>query len=174
MCGYSARMGAKVQAKNAHGVRGADPARRKRVTAVGALVGPLVEPALARAGVSLAQILPHWGAICPLLAKYSQPESLKQDVLTVAVASDAVKQELHYVAPQVIEGVNMLLGYEAVSKVRAITRHGLASNLPKPMKTAPQVGGAVSDRAVSLCKNVRDDSLRAALERLAVHAGRKK
>lgn len=166
-------MGAKVQAKSDKGVR-VDTARKKRALAVGNLVGPLVEPALARAGVSLAQIIPHWAAICPLLARHSMPESLKLDVLTVAVASDAVKQELHYMAPQVIESVNLLLGYAAVAKVRAVTRHGLASGLQKATKPAAKAGLRPGDREARLCQNVRDDALRVALERLALHVGKKK
>lgn len=166
-------MGAKVQAKSEKGLR-VDAARKKRALAMGALVGPLVEPALARAGVSLAQILPHWGAICPLLARHSVPESLKMDVLTVAVASDAVKQEMHYMAPQLVESVNMLLGYEAVRKLRMVTRHGLAQGLQKVEKPKAKGTARPGDREERLCKNVRDDGLRAALERLATHVGNKK
>lgn len=169
---YHAGMGAKVQAKDV-GLR-VEKARKKRALAVGALVGPLVEPALARAGVSLAQILPHWGAICPLLARHSMPESLRHDVLTVAVASDAVKQELHYMAPQVIESVNMLLGYAAVAKVRMVTRHGLAAGLPKGEKSPRKGAAAAGDREGRLCNNVKDDGLRVALEKLAAHVGNRK
>lgn len=149
--------------------------RKKRALAVGALMAPLVGPALAKHGAALAQIAPHWPAICPLLAKYSVPESLKGGVLTVAVASDAVKQELHYVSPQIIEGVNMLLGYAGVSKVRALTR----SDVVRGGKGAAPVVQAkalpvVDDSARALCNHVRDEGLREALTKLAAQLTKKK
>jgi hypothetical protein len=73
-----------------------------------------------------------------------------------------------------MQGVNMLLGDEAVRKMRTVTRHGLAAGLQPPAKAGAGKGAAVRDREVSLCKNVRDDALRAALERLAAHVGNKK
>lgn len=141
--------------------------RRKRQLALGAVLAPLMEPALAKQGVLLAQIAPHWRALCPLLADYSCPESVRGDTLTVAVASDGVKQELHYVSPQVIEGINRLVGYSAVAKVRAVTRHDLKTLRgvqPRAMaKPVAPTHGAERDKAESLCKSVRDDELRAAL-----------
>lgn len=158
----------------------ASPVRRKHALAVGSLMGPLVGPALARHGAALAQMAPHWQAICPLLARYSVPESLKSGVLTVAVASDAVKQELHYVSPQIMEGVNMLLGYVAVTKVRAVTRSDLArgdlsryGRGPAPMAQAKPLA-QVSDSARALCNHVRDEGLREALTRLAAQVIKKK
>ena len=149
--------------------------RKKRQLALGAVLAPLMEPALAKQGVILAQIAPHWRAICPLLAPYSCPESVKGDVLTVAVASDGVKQELHYITPQIIEGISRLLGYAAIAKVRGITRHDLMQRRTmaapgqvaqglggKPARALP-VDGASRDKADSMCKSVRDDELRAAL-----------
>lgn len=174
---YSAGMNVKVQAGavRVKRVRKAkaeepvvrEPVRKKRALAVGALVGKLVEPALARHGAALALVLPHWGAICPMFARYSVPESVKNGVLTVAVATDAVKQELLYMSPQLVEGVNMLLGYEVVRKVRAVTRSdvGKKAGLPKVTASLPARAGE-DDRAQGLCKNVRDEGLRAALARL--------
>lgn len=151
--------------------------RKKRAQAVGAVLAPLVAPALARQGAALAQVVPHWGAICPLLARFSVPESLRGDVLTVAVASDGVKQELHYVAPQIIEGVNLLLGYSAVAKVRAVTRHDIASAAKARGEGGPQAlpkpGAAERDRAEALCKSIRDEGLRAALAKLGAHVLKK-
>lgn len=162
------------------GVRPAGDGRKKRAVAVGAVLAPLVAPALARQGAVLAQIVPHWGALCPLLAAYSVPESVRGDVLTVAVASDGVKQELHYVAPQIIEGVNLLLGYSAISKVRAMTRHDVASAVQArlaPGQAVPKAHATASaadrDRAEALCKNVQDDDLRAALAKLGARVLKK-
>ncbi len=156
-----------VKAKKPAGGVAATDVRRKRQVALGAVLAPLMEPALAKQGILLAQIAPHWRALCPLLADYSCPESVKGDTLTVAVASDGVKQELHYVTPQVIEGINRLLGYKALAKVRAITRHDLKAvkGLQPRMaaKPAAPANGAGRDKAEALCKSVRDDELRAAL-----------
>ncbi len=156
-----------VKAKKPAGGVAATDVRRKRQVALGAVLAPLMEPALAKQGILLAQIAPHWRALCPLLADYSCPESVKGDTLTVAVVSDGVKQELHYVSPQVIEGINRLLGYSAVTKVRAVTRHDLKARngmQPRVMaKPATPVNGAGRDKAEALCKSVRDDELRAAL-----------
>ncbi len=147
--------------------------RTKRQVALGHVLAPLVQPALARQGVLLAQIVPHWRALCPLLADHSCPESVKGDVLTVAVASDGVKQELHYVTPQIVEGLGRLLGYEAITRVRAVTRHDLKSReAPPPRLAVPAATAATShalgDKAASLCKSVGDDDLRAALAGLGV------
>lgn len=156
-----------VKAKKPAGGVAATDVRRKRQVALGAVLAPLMEPALAKQGILLAQIAPHWRALCPLLADYSCPESVKGDTLTVAVVSDGVKQELHYVSPQVVEGINRLLGYSAITKVRAVTRHDLKrcgraeSRIMAKHAAAPS--GAGRDKAETLCKSVRDDELRAAL-----------
>ncbi|RZK98734.1 MAG: DUF721 domain-containing protein [Rubrivivax sp.] len=158
-------------AKKAAGGIAATDVRRKRQVALGAVLAPLMEPALARQGVLLAQIAPHWRALCPLLADHSCPESVKGDTLTVAVASDGVKQELHYVTPQVIEGINRLLGYSAIAKVRGITRHDVrlrtgSAAVRHMAKPAAPITGPGRDKAEGMCKSVRDDDLRAALAAL--------
>ena len=154
---------------------GATDVRKKRQVALGSVLAPLMEPTLARQGVLLAQIAPHWRAICPLLAAHSCPESVRGDVLTVAVASDGVKQELHYITPQIIEGINRLLGYAAITKVRSMTRHDVGqSRAAKALGANPAARPASSlpadrvgrDKAETMCKSVRDDDLRMALSRL--------
>lgn len=162
-----------VKAKKPTGGLATSDVRKKRNMALGAVLAPIMEPTLARQGVLLAQIVPHWRAICPLLAAHSCPENVRGDILTVAVASDGVKQELHYVTPQIIEGINRLLGYAAIGKVRAVTRHDVGR---KDGVIAKRVGmntvqnlpasGAARDKAETMCKSVRDDDLRAALGRL--------
>ena len=152
--------------KPANGAVLATGTRVKRQVALGSVLAPLVQPALARQGVLLAQIVPHWRAICPLLAEHSCPESVRGDVLSVAVVSDGVKQELHYVTPQIIENITRLLGYAAVSKVRAVTRHDLKRSQGRGAVRQPPAAPpatAVGDKAASLCKSVRDEDLRAAL-----------
>lgn len=153
--------------KPASGAVVATGERKKRGVALGHVLAPLVQPALAKQGVLLAQIVPHWRAICPLLAEHSCPESVKGDVLTVAVTSDGVKQELHYVTPQIVESIGKLLGYAAITRVRGITRHDLKRSQGQGggLRTAAAARptAAMGDKAASLCKSVRDDDLRAAL-----------
>lgn len=143
----------------------AEPVRRKRAVAVGSVVAPLLEPTLAKKGVALARIIPHWRAICPLLAEVSAPESVKGDVLTVAVASDAVKQELLYMTPHLIETINMLMGYAAIAKVRAVTQHDVGQHRARVTPSLHPAQEA-RDKAAALCQHVADDALKAALTAL--------
>lgn len=143
-----------------------EPPRKKYTVAVGAVLGGVLEPALARQGAAVAQVAPHWKAICPLLAAYSCVESIRGGTVTVAVASDSVKNELHYMAPQVVDGINMLLGYEAVRKVRAVTRSDLRRPAAKVAAQKASSVGARDDKAQPLCKSGDDEPLRAALARL--------
>lgn len=172
MAWYSAAMAGKLQDKNAAVKAAVSDVRKKRTLAVGAVLAPLMAPTLAKQGVALAQVIPHWRAICPLLAAHSCPESLRGDTLTVAVASDGVKQEMHYISPQIIESVNALLGYAAIAKVRTITRHDVgqkaklqAGRKPAPAKAAA-AAAASGDKAKALCEGVSDDGLKVALARL--------
>jgi|GEM_PF-6121375 len=144
-----------------------EPPRKKYTVAVGAVLGGVLEPALARQGAAVAQVAPHWKAICPLLAAHSCVESIRGGTVTVAVASDSVKNELHYMAPQVVEGINMLLGYEAVRKVRAVTRSDLRHTATAKVAAQKANGGhGRDDKAKPLCKSGDDEPLRAALARL--------
>lgn len=164
-----------VKLKKPAGGMAATDVRKTYQVALGAVLAPLMQPALAKQGVLLAQIAPHWRAICPLLAAHSCPEMVKGDVLTVAVASDGVKQELHYITPQVIEGINRLLGYAAITRVRAVTRHDVGqSRTAKALgvkvnyvttQSLPSSSASIA-KAETMCKSVKDDGLRAALGRL--------
>lgn len=157
---YHARMVDETQAGLKQPVR-----RRKRDVAVGVVVRGLMENEARKKGVAVAQVLAMWPKICPLLAAHSYPDSLKGGVLRVVVASDAVKQELLYMAPQLVASVNMLLGYKGAQKIIAATQ---PFSLPaKPAKVAPKVASAAGvAKAKARCKDVRDDGIRMALERL--------
>lgn len=132
---------------------------------VGKLVRKLVETEAQKKGVVVAQVLGMWSSICPMLAKWSYPDEVRGKTLRVVVASDAVKQELTYLAPQIVHGVNMLLGYNGVDKVTATTRHFV---LPEPpaKPTLPPPTAAALAKAKEQCKSVADEGLRDALERL--------
>jgi hypothetical protein len=144
------------------------PARRMRDVAVGHMVRGLIETEAQRKGVLTAQVIGLWPRICPMLAAWSHPAEIRDGVLRVVVDSDAVKQELLYLTPQIVEGVNLLLGFEGVRKVTAVTRHGLrAGKAPAPKMATPKApGDAAVAKAKARCKDVRDPELRQALERL--------
>lgn len=139
--------------------------RRRRDVAVGAVVRGLMETEARKKGVVVAQVLAMWPKICPLLAGYSYPDSLKDGALRVVVASDAVKQEILYMGPQLVAHVNMLLGYEGARKVTAVTRH-FAPPVKAVKKPERKAGAAGLAKAKTRCKDVRDNDLREALERL--------
>lgn len=139
--------------------------RRKRDVAVGAVVRGLMETEARKKGVVVAQVLAMWPKICPLLATWSYPDELRGGTLKLVAASDAVKQELLYMAPQLLLAVNALLGFEGARKVSVVTRHFTKAELRKV--AAPKVASpAALAKAKARCKDVRDDNLRAALEKL--------
>ena len=141
------------------------PKRLRTDVPVGKLVRGLMETEAQRKGVVVAQVLSMWPAICPVLAKWSYPDELKGKTLRVIVASDAVKQELTYLVPQIVHGVNMLLGYTGVDKVTATTRSFVKPEAPTSTRLPPPTPAALA-KAKARCKDVPDADLRAALERL--------
>lgn len=145
-----------------------DDLRRKYSVAVGRLLAPVMDPLLARQGAMLAQIVPHWPALCPMFAAYSVPEKVRGRTLTVAVASDSVKQEMHYISPQIVEGINTLLGYSALEKVQCITlQTGMWAKPLAPVKALRKEQPMVpDDKLKGLCESVGDEGIRHALLKL--------
>lgn len=139
--------------------------RLKRDVPVGTLVRGVMANEARKKGVVVAQVLSMWDAVCPMLAKWSYPDKLQGKTLTVVAANDAVKQELMYLVPQLIYGVNQLLGYTGVAHVTVITR-----SFTKPDKplcaVMPPPDAATLAKARAACKSVQDDVLRTALEKL--------
>ena len=142
-----------------------EPVRRQRDVAVGSVVRGLIENEAQRKGVLTAQVIGFWPRICPLLAAWSYPNEIRNGVMSVVVASDAVKQELLYLSPQIIDSVNTLLGFAGVKKVTAVTRH-FAPAAAKAKAKAHAPDAAAVAKAEAKCKDVADPELRQALERL--------
>lgn len=140
-------------------------ARLKRDVPVGRLVGKIVETEAARKNIAIGQILGMWPAICPLLAAWSYPESIKNGTLRVIVGSDAVKQELLYLSPQICHGVNMLMGYEGIRKIMAVTKPMPTAAKKRSPQTMPVNAQAVATTRARLA-HIADDELRELLARL--------
>ncbi len=149
--------------------------RRRRTTAVGGLLREVLAPAAAKQGILLAQLLPYWPSICPLLAAHAVPESVRAGTLTLATTTSSVQRELHFLAPSIIEGVNAILGYAAITSVKAMVRgetRGMAGAPGKaPKLTAPlPPSRALTDKAAKACQTINDDDLRTALAKLGAVA----
>jgi hypothetical protein len=141
--------------------------RRRRTTAVGGLLREALAPATAKQGVLLAQLLPYWPSICPLLAAHAVPESVRAGTLTVATTTSSVQRELQFLTPSILEGANTILGYTAIHNLKAVVRGegGMRKKPPKLTKPLPPSQQA-TDKAAAACQSVGDDDLRKALASL--------
>jgi len=147
------------------------PERRRRTTAVGGLLREVLAPATAKQGMLLAQLLPYWPSICPLLAAHAVPESLRAGTLTLAATTSSVQRELQFLAPSIVEGANTIFGYAVVTQVRAVVRGEQAMPLRRPRLTEPlPVNQAAADKARASCQHVGDEALRTALAKLGAQA----
>lgn len=144
--------------------------RKRKPVAMGALIGQQVNAVAPESGIALAKLRANWAAMCPLLCRWSVPLEFHTitGVLKVAVASDAVKQELLYMTPQLVSMANSLLGYEAVERLMAVTKHGVGDAKDGAKKAFPKLAPpqAAVDKAAEQCHHVRDDELRDALVKL--------
>jgi hypothetical protein len=137
------------------------PARRGQVRAVGALLPDVGGTAMRRFGFTQARLLAEWGRLVgPVYGRWSVPESLRLPrggrtggTLTIRVEGPFALQ-LQHVAPQLVERVNLLLGYPAVARLRLV--HG---EVPRPAAADAPLAGNVT--------RVADEAVRVALEALA-------
>jgi hypothetical protein len=145
--------------------------RRKRSLAIGACLGEVLAPHMRKQGVILAQLLPYWPSICPLLAEHAVPESIRAGTLTLAAQTSSVQRELHFLAPSILEGANRVLGYEALQQVRAVVRGASAKQTNTPKLASPLRPTAIAtDKATAICQNVNEPTLKDALQRLGALA----
>lgn len=149
----------------------APPAERSgRTRAVSDLVPDIGGQAFKRFGFTQSAVVARWEEIVgPQYARHSRPESLafprgQKDGGTLKIAvSGALAPMLRHVEPQVIERVNRVLGYAAVSKL--VLRHAdfephtATSPAPAPAELSPETRSTLRD--------VADPDLRASLESLA-------
>jgi hypothetical protein len=142
--------------------------RRQGTHALGRVLPAILPKPTGEAAV-LAQLLGHWSALCPGLAAYAYPAKLARGVLTICVASPSVGQEVQYMAPQLVHGAALLLGYGAVSSIRTTSSGWRGAALLRKPQALSQAEVAA---ARAKCKNVADDELQTSLARLGAWAAR--
>lgn len=151
------------------GKAGREPAARANgVREIGALLPSVGGVAFRRFGFSQAALLGRWADIVgPVYARWSVPESLRfarnqktGGTLTIRVEGPFSLQ-LQHVAPQIIERVNRILGYAAVSRLKLVQ-----GEVPRPPEQ-PSAQAEARPIPVGNLEGVRDPGLREALEELA-------
>ncbi len=145
------------------------PARQHRVRQVAELVPAISGQAFRRFGFTQNIVVERWVEVVgERYARHSRPEALKfprgqksEGTLHIAV-SGALAPMLRHVEPQVIERLNRLLGYAAVSRL-ALRHADFDAATPLP----PARPVELSAETRSTLKDVADPELRASLESLA-------
>lgn len=151
------------------------PPRRNGPREVGALLPEIGGMAFRRFGFSQGALLARWREVVgPVYARHSVPQALRfprgqttGGTLTVRVEG-AFALQLQHVAPQLVERVNRLLGYEAVTRLKLVQ-----GEVPQPpARVAPPAAGGPAQSNLApprlpALAGIRDDGLRAALEDLA-------
>ena len=148
--------------------------RRKGAVALGELVGPIIDPVIARRGFATADLLAAWPEIVgPAHADCTAPERIvwprakagesPPGVLFLRVDGPRaifVQHEL----PQIIERINAFFGYAAIGQVRIVQAPvAVKPAAPEaPARLAPAAEAALENRLTT----VEADRLRAALARL--------
>lgn len=108
--------------------------RRHGAVAIGGVVGEITAAAFRRHGLGHGEIARAWTEIAgPELAAVSRPERLswpradknasggRPAGATLTVAVDGPRAvELQYAAPQIIDSINILYGYQAVGRIRLV------------------------------------------------------
>ena len=128
------------------------------------LVNRKIRPEARKRGFSEAQIFMQWRKLVPEFGDWSSPHRLYKGTLTIGVASSAVAQNIQMISPQIISRLNGFFGYEAVNKIKFINRH-----VPEREHTGVkriQPTAEAQEKATKRCENVRDEDLRAILEKL--------
>lgn len=129
------------------------------------VLGAVLDPAARRRGFAAAALLADWRLIVgPVLAARCQPTCLEArgGVLHLQASSSAAL-ELQHAAPQLIERVNIYLGFRAVRRLKLIQA---------PLPPAPGLPAAPPERPLDAeersaleraVAGVADEELRAAL-----------
>ncbi|HQT89376.1 MAG TPA: DUF721 domain-containing protein [Acidiphilium sp.] len=137
-----------------------EPARHYGARGIGALLAPVVRPALRARGPALASVLEDWEALVgPEIAARSQPVKLAAGSLTLACAGpDAL--ELQHRAPSLIGRINQALGGAPVTRLKFVA-----------VAAGPAPAAPALHRRASEAPPLADGSLDAALARLQWHLG---
>lgn len=150
--------------------------------ALAATLPKVTKSVLEKHGRAYATVVAEWPNIVgPALADVSLPEKLgrgaKADaggVLTVRVAG-AAAMELQHLAPQIMERINVFLGFPAVSRLKLV-QAPLPGEPPRRPRPARQASPAAKKAVRAAAAAIEEPHLRAALERFgdalaADHAG---
>lgn len=158
------------------------PARKARgFQAASSLLGPQIRKVGEARGFAVSRLLTHWAEIAgPEIAACARPVKIGYakggfgatlTLLTTGPAAPMVQMQL----PRLREKVNACYGYNAIARI-TITQTaptGFAEGqarftpAPKPQPTAPDP--RVERTAHAVTRDVADDGLRSALERLATN-----
>ena len=150
--------------------------KRKGAVALAELVGPVIDPVVARRGFASVDLVALWPEIVgPAHAAYTEPERIawprekdkdgegRPGVLFLRVEGPRAILVQHEL-PQIVERINAFFGYAAVGQVRLVQAPvaARAAAPAKPAQLGPKDEAALSERL----ETVDDDRLRAALDRL--------
>ena len=148
--------------------------RRKGAVALGELVGPVIDPVVARRGFATSGLIAAWPEIVgPAFADCTAPERIAwprtrdeaaaPGVLVLRVEGPRAIYVQHEL-PQIVERINAFFGYAAIGQVRIVqapVSERTAVAPPSP-GLAPAAAAALDERLAT----IEDDRLRAALGRL--------
>ncbi|MCP5363873.1 MAG: DUF721 domain-containing protein [Hyphomicrobiales bacterium] len=146
--------------------------------AVAEAVVPIVQPAVAKRGLGAERLLERWPEVIGAhLSRQIWPERLafprgrRQDgVLHLRVSSGAAAIEVQHLEPVIVERINSIFGYRAVTRLRLThgrLPHPHAAELtPPPPEQPPALAPDVEDTLSKELQSVEDDDLRLALQKL--------
>ncbi len=130
--------------------------------ALGAVLLPLVRPALRKRAPSIAALLAEWEAVVgPAIAAVTVPKRLAAGTLTLA-ASPPIALELQHLGPQLLARINAYLGTEAAVRLRFAP--SAASPVPRLVPPPPSPEDLA--RVAAAVAPLPDGNLRSALEAL--------
>ena len=143
------------------------------------LVGPVIDPVLAKHGFGESAIILHWDEIVgPRIARASEPLKLqwpprgpkaapdaRADPATLVVRVEGVfALELQHLAPVIVVRINAHLGWRCVGRL-AMRQGPLGKHAPRARNQMPP-GREAMERAAEISAGVGDNALRDALTRL--------
>ncbi|MFH2004959.1 MAG: DUF721 domain-containing protein [bacterium] len=159
----------------------ADQRQRSRPMPVGKLLESLLERRHLSKPLRLYRVQRLWPSLVgEPTAGRSRPTSLRQGVLSVAVADSTWVQELTYLKQELLERVQSALSAQAVTALRFYVRAGAASEAPAvdaapppepdPLQAplAPEVAQALDEFESSL-DSITDPELRRSIRRAFVY-----
>lgn len=161
---------------------GRKPWRPRGFVRVSAAAGPALGGAGAKRGIAEARLIADWPAVVGAdLARGLTPVKISHSArdggfgATLVVAADGARAvEAQHLAPAIVERVNQVYGYAAVSRLRVVQTGGDAA----PQGLAEPPGGwdgppPMDPPPSAVVSKVADRDLRAALARLEANIRRK-